>query len=244
MEAKFITFEGGEGAGKSTQAAALAQRLEARGINVLVTREPGGSPFAEKLREFLLSRQTPPHDALAETLLFYAARSDHLVRTIRPALAAGRWVICDRFSDSTRVYQGAAGGVDDHKITALEDMVVDATQPDLTIILDLPAKIGMARAAARHRSVAGGGDGGSSSSSSDASVRDGGAMETLDIFEARHIDFHDKLRVGFLQLAKANPQRCGVIDARADVEIIAREVWKLVVTRLADSAGKFVGEAL
>src|SRR5690606_18081710 len=146
---KFITFEGGEGAGKSTQAQLLAERLKARDIQVVLTREPGGSAFAEQVRELILGSNTADHGRLAEALLFSAARADHLERTIRPALEAGQWVICDRFADSTRVYQGVAGGLPKAIIEALERIVVDDTVPDLTIVLDLPATDGLARARGR-----------------------------------------------------------------------------------------------
>ena len=131
---KFITFEGGEGAGKSTQVGLLAVRLRAAGIDVVMTREPGGSPFGERLRDLVLDPATPEHSALSEALLFFAARADHLETTIRPALAEGRWVICDRFSDSTRAYQGSAGAVAPEIIDALDQLVVAETQPDLTVI--------------------------------------------------------------------------------------------------------------
>ena len=143
---KFITFEGGEGSGKSTQARHLAERLRQQGIEVVLTREPGGSPFAEALRALILDPETPPHSALSEALLFYAARADHLDKTIRPALNAGRWVICDRFSNSTRVYQSEAGGLPGEILDALEEIVVGPTGPDLTLILDLPAEPGLGRA--------------------------------------------------------------------------------------------------
>ena len=147
--ARFITFEGGEGAGKSTQAERLAARLRARGIACLVTREPGGSPFAERVRDLLLDPSAAERAPLAEALLFYAARADHLVATIRPALAEGTWVLCDRFSDSTRAYQGAASGVDRELLSRLERMVIGPTRPDLTVILDLDPALGLARAAER-----------------------------------------------------------------------------------------------
>src|ERR1700674_3233425 len=146
---KFITFEGGEGSGKSTQARLLVDRLKARGIDAILTREPGGSPFAEQVRALLLDPATPSHSALSEALLFYAARADHLDKTIRPALAGGRWVICDRFSDSTSVYQGVAGGLAGDALDALERMVVAPTRPKITFILDLAPAHGLARARAR-----------------------------------------------------------------------------------------------
>ena len=215
MQAKFITFEGGEGTGKSTQTRALARRLFDHKIACTVTREPGGSPFAERVRDLLLSRDTPDHDALAETMLFYGARADHLAKTIRPALAQGRWVICDRFSDSTRVYQGVAGGIEPSKIATLDELVVGETVPDLTIILDLPAREGMARATTR---------------------RAEGAAAAIDSFEARDMDFHDKLRQGFMHLAESEPKRCVLIDAGGSVDEIAASIWAQVETRLFQGA--------
>ncbi len=154
IKGKFITFEGGEGSGKSTQAGLLAERLRARGLTVVVTREPGGSALADRLRELILAPSKAPPSALAEALMFYAARADHLDKTIRPALEKGHWVVCDRFSDSTRAYQGAAGGLDPAVIDALERMVVGASAPDLTLLLDLDPSVGLARADARRKSVA------------------------------------------------------------------------------------------
>src|SRR5690348_4776632 len=143
MPGKFITLEGGEGTGKSTQAATLARRLESMGIGVLLTREPGGSPGAEIIRHVLLSGAAKPFGAEAEAMLFAAAREDHIKCTIKPALDAGKWVICDRFADSTRVYQGAVGAVDPRLIKALERVSVGELKPDLTLILDVPVKLGM-----------------------------------------------------------------------------------------------------
>src|ERR1700689_1820294 len=151
MQAKFITLEGGEGTGKSTQAAMLALRLESLGIGVKLTREPGGSPGAEIMRHVLLSGVAKPFGPEAEAILFAAARSDHVRCTILPALTAGQWVICDRFADSTRVYQGVLGDVDHRFIKALERVSVGDLRPALTFVLDVPAKLGMQRAAGRRR---------------------------------------------------------------------------------------------
>jgi dTMP kinase len=142
---RFITLEGGEGAGKSTQAARLVEALAARGIRAIATREPGGSPRAEEIRAVILSGTASRLGPLAEALLFSAARADHLAATIRPALARGDWVVCDRFADSTRAYQGAAGGLDAGVINALERIVVGDTTPDLTIVLDIDPAIGLSR---------------------------------------------------------------------------------------------------
>ncbi len=206
---RFITFEGGEGSGKSTQARLLAERLKHAGIDTILTREPGGSPFAEQLREFILGGKQAPHPPLAEALLFYAARADHLAATIRPALAAQNWVIADRFSDSTRAYQGAAGGVSAADIDAIDRVVVGDTAPDLTLILDLAPEDGLRRAAER---------------------RPEGAR--TDPFEARDLDFHRRLRTGFLAIASAEPQRCVVIDASGPAAPIAATIWRTIETRL------------
>ena len=213
---KFITFEGGEGSGKSTQARILVDRLAARGIDAVLTREPGGSPFAERVRTLLLDPASPAHPPLSEALLFYAARADHLDKTIRPALAAGRWVVCDRFSDSTRVYQGAAGGLEGTAIDALERLVVAPTFPQITFILDLAPVQGLARARAR-------------------SARTGGASE-VDPFERREAAFHERLRAGYLAIAKAEPRRCTVIDGARDADAIGAQIWSSVEPLLAQGA--------
>ena len=210
----FITFEGGEGSGKSTQAAALAERLRARGIDVVVTREPGGSPLAEQIRELLLAPKPQPHGALTEALLFYAARADHLEQTVRPALALGQWVICDRFSDSTRAYQGAAGGVVAAIIETLDGIVVGAATPDLTVLIDLDPAVGLTRAALR-RSVA---------------VQ--GAPLVADSFEGRQMQFHQRLRQGFLDLAKAAPERMVVMDGFQNQLMLADAIFRTVCERL------------
>jgi dTMP kinase len=208
----FISFEGGEGAGKSTQVRRLAERLAEHsagaGREVVTTREPGGSPGAEAIRALLVDGEADRWSPLTETLLFYAARSDHLERTIRPALARGAVVISDRFSDSTRAYQAAAGGVAEAFIAALEAAVVGATRPDLTLILDLPAERGLERAASR-----GGGE-----------AR----------FERKGVAFHRRLREGFLELALAEAGRCVVIDADRPVEAVAEAVDQAVDAVLAD----------
>jgi dTMP kinase len=210
---KFITFEGGEGSGKSTQARLLADRLKARGIDALLTREPGGSPFAERVRALLLDPATPSHAALSEALLFYAARADHLDKTIRPALAAGRWIICDRFSDSTRVYQGVAGGLHRETLDVLERLVVLPTHPHLTFILDLPPAEGLARARARGKIA-------------------GGLGTAADPFERRDPSFHEHLREGYAAVAKAEPWRCALVDAARATGTVAAEIWALVEQRL------------
>jgi dTMP kinase len=208
----FITFEGGEGVGKSTQVRLLAAILEQRGIDVVVTREPGGSPGAEALREVLLSGVAKGYGPFAETLLFAAARDDHLEVTIRPALQAGRWVLCDRFTDSTRAYQGVLGDVDPALIRAIERVVVADTRPDLTFVLDLPATEGLRRAKAR-----------------------GGVS---DRFERETIEFHERLREAFLAIARREPTRCIVIDANRDPANVAADILKVVEERFRLSVEK------
>ncbi|MBU1326220.1 MAG: dTMP kinase [Alphaproteobacteria bacterium] len=199
---RFITFEGGEGAGKSTQARRLADVLRARGHDVVLTREPGGSPGGERIRALVVSGQAADWSPLTETLLMFAARDDHLNAVIRPALAAGKWVVCDRFSDSTRAYQGAAGGVDPAVVEALDAAVVGADQPDLTLVFDLPANLGLSRALAR------------------------GEGETR--FESKGADFHDRLAAAFRRIAAAHPERCRLIDADGDVDVVAARVLAAV----------------
>ena len=208
MKGRFITFEGGEGTGKSTHAALLAARLRAFGINVNLTREPGGSPGAEIMRYILLSGAARPLGPNVEAMLFAAARDDHLTTLIRPSLERGKWVVCDRFADSTRVYQGVAGKVDPRTIRAMERIIVGDTKPDLTFILDVPAKEGMRRATARR----GKGD--------------------ADRFEAETLAFHEKLRDGFLTLAANEPDRCVLIDATMAKEEVAEQIWRVVTKRL------------
>ncbi|WP_112663422.1 dTMP kinase [Microvirga flavescens] len=210
MTGYFITFEGGEGAGKSTQINRLRQRLAQQGQSVLVTREPGGSPRAEEIRTFLLSGQAKPFGAFAEALLFYAARLDHLDQTIRPALLKGTHVLCDRFSDSTRAYQGASGNVDKRLIEGVERVVVADNKPDLTLILDLPVDVGLQR----------------------AGVRREGAGEGVDRFEGEGLSFHEKLRQAYLDIAASEPKRCVVIDANRSPDDVEASIWHAVQTRL------------
>ncbi len=214
---KFITLEGGEGAGKTTQAALLAERLWAAGIKVLQTREPGGTPRAEAIRNVLLSGKARRFGALGEAVLFYAARESHLELAIRPALEQGTWVVCDRFSDSTRAYQGAAGGLPMAVIETLDCAVVGPTRPDLTFIFDLPAELGIKRAVGRKLTGEGGPETGSGN--------------TADRYESMNIAFHRTLREEFLAIAKAEPERCVVVDATKDKQSIAEEVWSTVRER-------------
>lgn len=196
---RFITFEGGEGTGKSTQAARLAERLRGAGLEVVHTREPGGSTGAEVIRNLVVNGEGERWSPLTEVLLMFAARSDHLQRTIRPALAAGSWVICDRFADSSRAYQGGGGGVDPAFIEALDAQVVAMDQPDLTLIFDLPVEEGLERAFGR------------------------GLFETR--FESKGLAFHQRLRDTFLEVAARHPNRCRVIDARGSEDEVAERVW-------------------
>jgi dTMP kinase len=209
MPGRFITFEGGEGTGKSTQAALLARRLKTAGVDVLVTREPGGSPGAEAIRHVLLSGVVKPLGAHAEAILFAAARDDHVRETIRPALQAGRWVICDRFADSTRVYQGVLGNVDAQLLSGLERVTIGETRPHLTLVLDISPKIGLARAAHRR-----------------------GDAEP-DRYEAEAFEFHERLRAAYRDLAKHAPDRCVLVDVTGRVEHVAEIIWEHVSTRLA-----------
>jgi dTMP kinase len=208
MRGKFITFEGGEGTGKSTQAAMLALRLEALGLVVQLTREPGGSPGAEVIRHVLLSGAAKPLGPEVEAVLFAAARDDHVRCTIRPAIEAGKWVISDRFADSTRVYQGALGEVDARVISGLERVSIGDLIPDLTIILDLPVEAGLER------------------------IRQRRAGAAPDRFEAENAEFHQKLRAAYLTIAAAEPKRCAVVDASGSKESVARQIWNIVGQRL------------
>ena len=206
MRGKFITFEGGEGAGKSTQVRRLAGQLRGLGFEVVTTREPGGSPTAEVFRTFLLSGRAKRLGIIGEAYLFAAARLDHVAETIRPALDRGAFVISDRFCDSTRVYQGTAGGLDEQVISHLEKVAVGNTWPDLTIIIDVPVVIGLKRAL----------------------LRSGGA----DRFEADGFDVHEARRRGFLEIARTDPDRCALVDGSADIDRVEAMVTRAVEDRL------------
>ena len=205
----FITFEGGEGGGKSTQCRALVARLRSAGISAIATREPGGSPVAERIRERLLSGAFKTEGPECEALLFAAARIDHLDTTIKPALAAGTWVVCDRFHDSTRAYQGTLGALEPGFLDTLERVTLAGLRPDLTLILDLPARTGLARAAIRRR-----------------------AGDAPDRFESEPLDRHQALREAFLAIAAREPERCVVVDATQSPEDVTQAIWDTVSHRL------------
>ena len=205
----FITIEGGEGGGKSTQAKALVARLTAAGIAAIATREPGGSDTAEAIREALLEGRFENLGPRVEALLFAAARIDHLDTKIRPALAAGTWVVSDRFHDSTRAYQGAVGDVDPRFLETLERVTLGGFSPHLTLILDVPAETGLGRANAR---------------------RSPGAA--ADRFERQSIAFHENLREAFLSIAAREPERCVIVDAAQAQEDVEQAIWDAVSHRL------------
>lgn len=203
---RFITLEGGEGAGKTTQIRLLSEALTACGVEVVVTREPGGSKGAEEIRRLLVSGETGRWGPVTEALLHTAARRDHLERTVWPALEAGRWVVCDRFFDSTVAYQGYGLGLGAPYIEELQRVALGAFRPDLTMILDIPVEIGLRRAAVRH-----GGE---------------------DRYERMDVGFHRRLRDGFLAIANGDPGRCAVIDAAASVEGVQASILDVVTHRL------------
>jgi len=203
--ARFITFEGGEGAGKSTQAKKLTAALKKRGISSVSTREPGGSPGAEEIRNLIVHGEPGRWDTLTETLLIFAARADHVARKIKPAIASGKWVICDRFTDSTFAYQGAGRGLARETIRRLETIVLDDFRPDLTLILDLPVETGLARTKSRGQ----------------------GATR----FENFDSEFHERLRQAFLAIARRSRERCVVIDASAGAASVADAIWSAVSKR-------------
>jgi len=206
MMGRFITIEGGEGTGKSTQLALLAKKLNELGIKNTITREPGGSSGGELIRKILVNGPVDKWQPVTEALLHYAARNEHLKTKILPALKKETWVLCDRFSDSTNVYQGIAQGVPMEIINTLNNIVVEPLKPDLTIILDLPPEIGLKRAKTR------GGDG--------------------KRYEKMNLLFHKKLRVGFTEIAAKNPKRCVLIDAKPSIKEIAGQINSIVEERL------------
>lgn len=205
LAGRLVTFEGGEGAGKTTQIARAAARLEARGLRVLRTREPGGTEGAEAIRALLLGGEAQRWTPMGELLLVAAARAEHLERVIEPALAAGSWVLCDRYLDSTRVYQGIAGGLGLDRVDRLQREVLGFRAPDLTIVLDLPAAVGLAR-----RRAAG----------------------EASRFERKGAAFHERVREGFRALAAAEPGRIALVDADRPAEAVEAAVWAVLAARL------------
>lgn len=203
---RFITLEGGEGAGKSTQTRLLKDALEAQGIDVILTREPGGSVGAEEIRTLLVNGDVSRWDGMTEALLNFAARRDHLVKTVWPALENGAWVISDRFADSTLAYQGYGHGLELGKLYDLWQTSIDGFKPDLTFVLDLPVETGIKRALGR------------------------GAGE--DRYEKMDVDFHHRLKAGFLEIAKKDATRCCVIDATRSIEEIQEDMQKALSQRL------------
>lgn len=202
---RFITLEGGEGAGKSTQIALLKKCLEASGLSVLITREPGGSKGGEDIRNLLVNGDTNRWEPLTEALLNYAARHEHLQKVILPALAKGIWVLCDRFADSTMAYQGYGHGMNREVIRRLHRLVVDDVAPDLTLIFDMPVEVGLERATSRG--------------------------EGEDRYERMGVEFHERLRQGFLEIERKDPGRCKLIDASGDIGAVAMAVTSEVSER-------------
>ena len=203
---RFITLEGGEGAGKSTHAGLLVDALRQTGQGAMRTREPGGAPGAEEIRRLLVEGAPQRWDAETEALLMVAARRNHLVETIRPALDRGEWVVCDRFADSTLAYQGYGRGVPPEALESLHALIAGDLKPDLTVILDLPVEIGLSRTAKR---------------------ADGGSR-----FERMGRDFHERLRRGFQEIARADPKRCVLIDATAELTAVQETIRAAVRARL------------
>ena len=201
VRGRFVTFEGGEGSGKSTQIKMLAERLNGARLPTIVTREPGGSAGAEVIRHLVLSGMGKLLGPETESLLFAAARDDHVNQVIKPALEKGTWVLCDRFTDSTRVYQGKLGKVDPKLLQAMERVTIGDLKPDLTFILDVPAAVGLQRAIKRRGAAA------------------------ADRFEEEGLGFHEKLREAYRQIAADDPVRCTLIDANADAETVGARVW-------------------
>lgn len=201
VSGRFVTFEGGEGSGKSTQIKMLAERLEGARLPTIVTREPGGSAGAEVIRHLVLSGMGKLLGPETESLLFAAARDDHVNQVIKPALEQGTWVLCDRFTDSTRVYQGELGKVDPKLLRAMERVTIGNLKPDLTLILDVPVAVGLQRAIKRR------------------------GASVADRFEEEGLAFHEKLREAYRQIATSDPDRCVLIDANADAETVGARVW-------------------
>jgi dTMP kinase len=214
VAARFITFEGGEGVGKSTQVKRLLGNLSRRDIAAVRTREPGGTPKAEAVRAFILQGRSESWGAGAEAVLFAAARLDHVNQLIAPSLDAGKWVISDRFHDSTRAYQGLTGGVDDKLIRGLETLALNGRKPDLTIVLDMDPEVAFRRVNEREL--------------------EGALQQTGDRFEKEDLDWHRRLRDAFLAIAASNPDRCVVIPANQGEDALEQEVWDTLTRRFPE----------
>lgn len=212
--ARFITFEGGEGVGKSTQVKRLLANLETQGIAAVRTREPGGTPKAEAVRAFILQGRSESWGPGAEAVLFAAARLDHVNQLIGPSLDAGKWVVSDRFHDSTRAYQGLTGGVDDRLIRGLETLALNGRRPDLTILLDMDPELAFQRV--------------------DSRELEGALQQTGDRFEKEDLVWHKRLREAFLEIAANNPERCVVIPAGQSAETLEQEIWDTLIRRFAE----------
>lgn len=204
---KFITLEGGEGAGKSTQQKYIKEFLVSKGIEVVATREPGGTPGGEAIRTLHVQGESDRWDAISEALLMNAARRDHIVRVIKPALASGKWVVCDRFADSTLAYQGYAGGVGIAQLNKLYDFISDGLLPDLTLIFDLDPAVGISRSYERTHN------------------------ETR--FEQKDMTFHQKIRQGFLNIAADNKERCVIVDADRKEDVVKQAIFAVLAQRFA-----------
>ena len=215
--ARFITFEGGEGVGKSTQVKRLLLKLDGASLPAIRTREPGGTPKAEAIRAFILQGRSESWGPGAEAVLFAAARLDHVNQLIAPNLAAGKWVISDRFHDSTRAYQGLTGGVDDKLIRGLEELALNGHRPDLTIILDMDPEVAFRRVEEREL--------------------EGALAATGDRFEKEDPEWHRKLRAAFLAIAEQNPDRCVVIPANQSEDALEQEIWDTLTRRFPELGG-------
>lgn len=209
----FVTFEGGEGSGKTTQINMLSSYLAGQGRKVITTREPGGTPEGEKIRDLIVQRDSGDWSPMAETLLLYAARQVHLEKLIKPALSEDKVVLSDRFSDSTLVYQGYGLGLEQEKILGISKLAIDDFKPDLTFVLDIDVRAGLARSTKRL-------------------ANEKGYQSTEDRFERMDIAFHEKLRAGFLDIARQEPNRCVILDAAQDVETLAQKIREETQKRL------------
>jgi dTMP kinase len=215
--ARFITFEGGEGVGKSTQVKRLLTRLNRNSISAIRTREPGGTPRAEAIRAFILQGRSENWGPGAEAVLFAAARLDHVNQLIGPSLDAGKWVISDRFHDSTRAYQGLTGGVEDKLIRGLEVLALNGRAPDLTVVLDMDPEIAFRRV--REREL------------------EGALQATGDRFEKEDLEWHQRLRIAFIEIARKNPDRCVVVPANQSEDALEQEIWDTLTRRFPELTG-------